>query len=62
MINTARQGLVKDSLDAVRCPINCLVNIRIIEDDVWALSAEFEGDVLEVAPGGSLHDLPSGHG
>ena len=43
-------------------PIDRLVNIRIVEDDVWALPAKFESDVLQVALGGSLHDLPTCEG
>lgn len=50
------------SLDAMDCPIDCLVDIRIVEDDVWTLSTELKGDVFEVAPCRSFHDLPPGEG
>lgn len=50
------------SLEAMGCPINRLVNLCIVEDDVWALSAEFKSYVLEIALGGSLHNLPPDEG
>jgi hypothetical protein len=49
-------------LKAMGRPIHCLVKICIVEDNVWALSTEFKGDVLEVAPSRGLHDLSASEG
>jgi len=43
----------------MRSPVNSLLQIRIVEDDIRALSTKFEGNVLQVALRGSLHDLPA---
>ena len=43
-------------------PVNGLVEIRVVEDDIRALSTEFKCDILEIALGRSLHDLPAGDG
>jgi len=48
--------------DAMSCPVNGLLEIRIVEDDVRALSTQLEGNVLEVALGGGLHNLPANEG
>jgi len=46
-----------NSLDAVRCPVNGLLEVCVVEDDVRALSTEFKGDALEVALGSGFHDF-----
>ena len=38
-------------------PGDGLLHVRIIKDDVGALSTELESDLLQVGLGGSLHDL-----
>ena len=38
-------------------PGNGLVQIGIVKDDGGTLASEFEGDLLQVGLGGSLHDL-----
>ena len=50
------------SLDTVGSPIDGLVDIRVVEDDVRALPTKFKSDVLEIALGGSFHDLSAGDG
>ena len=51
-----------DSQDTVGRPVNGLLEICIVEDDVRALSAKLKGDVLEVTLGCGLHDLPADEG
>lgn len=46
----------------MRRPRDGLVQISIVEDDVRALSSKFEGDLLEVALRGGLHDLTADEG
>ena len=43
--------------DAVSSPVNGLLEISIVEDDVRALAAELEGDTLQVSLSRTLHDL-----
>jgi hypothetical protein len=43
-------------------PLNGLVEVGVLEDDVGGLSSELEGDLLEVGIGGSLHDGASNEG
>lgn len=38
-------------------PLDGLVEVAVIENDVGRLAAELESDVLEVGLGGGLHDL-----
>ena len=47
----------EDEQDTKRGPFHCLVQIRIVEDDVGALSTQFQGHVLQVALGRSIQDL-----
>lgn len=51
-----------NSQDAMRSPCDGLVQISIVEDDVWALSSKFESDLLEVALRSSLHDFTADEG
>ena len=44
------------------CPVDGLIEVRVVEDDGRTLSTELEGNVLEVALGGGLHDLPADEG
>ncbi len=41
----------------MRSPVDCLVEVGVVEDDVGRLATELEGDVLQVALGGGLHNL-----
>ena len=61
-INPGGHCTTRDSQDTVGRPVNGLVEICIVKDDVRALPAEFEGDILEVGPGSGLHDLPAYEG
>ena len=47
----------EDVQDTKRGPVHCLLQIRIVEDDVGALSTQFQGHVLQVALGRSFQDL-----
>ena len=47
--------------DREQRPVNRFVQIRVREDDVRALAAQFEGDVLDGA-GSGAHDLAAGLG
>ena len=38
-------------------PRNRVVDIRVLEHDVRALATKLQGNLLEIRPGGSLHDL-----
>jgi hypothetical protein len=44
------------------CPVDGLVEVCIVEDNGRTLSTELKGDILEVALGSSLHDLPADEG
>jgi len=57
-----RHGMTGDSQDTVSCPTNGLLEVGIVKDDVRALSTQFECDILEVALGGGLHNLPADEG
>jgi hypothetical protein len=43
-------------------PGNGLVQIGIVKDDGGTLASEFEGDLLQVGLGSSLHDLATDEG
>ena len=53
----ARVRTQKYAQDTMRSPVYSLVEVRIVIDDVGALSAELESDVLEVALRCCLHDF-----
>ena len=44
------------------CPLDGLVEIRIVEDDGRALSTQLKGNILQVALGSGLHDFPADEG
>jgi len=44
------------------CPVDSLIEICVVEYNVWALSTKLKGDILEVALGGGLHDLSADEG
>lgn len=50
------------SQDTVSSPVDSLIDVGVVKDDVGALSTEFEGDVLQVGLGGSLHDFATDKG
>lgn len=49
-------------VDAEVDPADGIVNVGVVEDDVGALSAELEGDLLQVRLGGGLEDLATNDG
>ena len=51
-----------DILDTEGGPLDSLIEIAVIEDDVRGLAAELESDVLEVGLGSRLHDLAANQG
>ena len=48
--------------DTVRCPVDGEVHVGVVEDNVGALAAELERNVLEVRLGASLLDLAADEG
>lgn len=48
---------LKSLQDTESGPLDGLVEVAVVENDVGGLAAELEGDILEVGLGGSLHDL-----
>ena len=54
--------MLGNSQDAMSCPVNRLLEICIVKDNVRALSTEFKSDVLEVALGSSFHNLSANDG
>lgn len=47
-----------DPQDSVRAPVDREVQIRVVEDDIRALSPKFERNILQVRLRRPLHDLP----
>jgi len=43
-------------------PSDSLIQIRIVEDNIRALSAKLKCDILQIALRSSLHDLPPDQG
>ena len=41
----------------MRCPVDGLLNVGIVEDDIGGLATKLEGDVLEVGLSSGFHDL-----
>ena len=39
-------------------PVDGLIDISIVENNVWTLSTKFQSDLLQVAVGSCPHDLP----
>jgi len=52
-------GTTGDSQNTVSCPTSGLLEVGIVEDNVRALSTQLKGNILEVALGSGLHDLPA---
>jgi hypothetical protein len=48
--------------DAVRSPVDRLLQVGVVEDDVRALTAKLQRHVLQVALRGALHDLAADEG
>lgn len=40
-------------------PLDSFIDICVIENNVWTFSTELQSDLLQVAVGSCLHDLPS---
>ena len=40
-------------------PVDSLIDISIVENNVWALSTKLQSDLLQIAVGSCLHDLSS---
>lgn len=40
-------------------PVDCLLEIAVVEDDTGALSTEFECDVLQVGVSSRVQDFPA---
>lgn len=53
--STAALAVVEE--DSEVDPGDGVVNVGVVEDNVGALAAEFEGDLLQVGASGGLHDL-----
>ena len=58
--STAALAVVKE--DAKVDPADGILNVRIVEDDVGALAAQLQGNLLQVRAGCRLHDLPANNG
>lgn len=48
--------------DTVGGPVDSLIEVAIVEDDVGRLAAELKSDSLQIRFGGSLHNLATDEG
>ena len=58
--STAALAMVEE--DAKVDPANGVLNVCIVENDIGALAAQLQGDLLQVGAGCRLHDLPANDG
>lgn len=59
---TSAAGLAVVKVDTEVDPVNGLVDIGVVEDDVGGLATKLKGNLLQVGLGGSLHDLAADQG
>lgn len=43
-------------------PVNGLLEVAVVKDDVGALAAKFKSDILQIGLGRGLHDLATDEG
>lgn len=44
------------------CPVDSLIEVSIIEDDIWALSTELESNIFQVTLSSCFHDFSADQG
>lgn len=59
---TGAAGLAVVEVDTEVDPVNGLLDIGIVEDNVGGLATKLEGNLLQVGLGSSLHDLAANNG
>lgn len=62
MVNLGGHRVRGGSQYTMSRPVDRLVEVCVVENDIRALSTELKGDVLEVTLSGGLHDLPADEG
>ena len=43
-------------------PRNCILDIRVVEDNIWALATKLQGHLFQIRASSRFHDLPANNG